>query len=60
MTVQIGVEGYGPGYALNFNRKNNVTQTDSTVQLFLLYLIFFKLRKVNLHPWRIIHYMHHV
>lgn len=57
MTVQIGVEGYGPGYALNFNRKNDVTQT---VQLFLLYLIFFKLRKVNLHPWRIIHYMHYV
>lgn len=57
MTVQIGVEGYGPGYALNFNRKNDVTQT---VQLFLLYLIFFILRKVNLHPWRIIHYMHHV
>lgn len=60
MAVQVDVEGYGPGYALNFNKKNTVTQTYSTVQLFVLYLIFFKLRKLYLHPWRFIHYMHYV
>lgn len=60
MAVQVDVEGNGPSYALNFNKKNTVTQTDSTVQLFVLYLIFFELRKLYLHPWRIIHDMHRV
>lgn len=60
MAVQVDVEGNGPSYVLNFNKKNTVTQTDSTVQLFVLHLIFFELRELYLHPWRIIHDMHRV